>query len=125
MAQRYGAAVALEAPHSTPPEQLSFNALNAAILQAAAAFACLGVAPGDVVALFAENSPRWLIADQGLMRAGAADAVRGSTAPVEELRYILEDSGAVGLVVESAALLHRLALPPEQLAEVRVRSLQV
>jgi long-chain acyl-CoA synthetase len=119
MAQRYGAAVALEAPHSTPPEQLSFNALNAAILQAAAAFACLGVAPGDVVALFAENSPRWLIADQGLMRAGAADAVRGSTAPVEELRYILEDSGAVGLVVESAALLQRLALPPEQLARLR------
>ena len=109
--QLHGDAIALEAPHARPPETLSYRQLRQGIEQVAAAFAQLGVAEGDVVALFAENSPRWLLADQGLMRAGAADAVRGSGAPVEELLYILNDCGAVGLVVESAALLERLALP--------------
>ncbi len=104
----HGEAVALEAPHGRHPEALSFRELRQAIDRAAAAFSDLGVSDGDVVALFAENSPRWLVADQGLMRSGAADAVRGSGAPAEELLYILEDAGAVGLVLESAALLERL-----------------
>ena len=32
------------------------------------------------------------------MRLGAADAIRGSGAPVDELRYIAADCGAVALV---------------------------
>ncbi len=115
----YGSQVALDAPHGRHPESLRFDALRQAIDRAAAAFADLGVADGDVVALFAENGPRWLVADQGLMRAGAADAVRGSAAPAEELRYILEDAGAVGLVLESAALLQRLALDGLALERLR------
>ena len=69
---------------------------------------------GDVVALFAENSPRWLVADQGLMRCGAADAVRGASAPVEELRYILEDCNATALVVQNVDLWRRLDLTASQ-----------
>lgn len=114
----HGDAIALEAPHTRPPQSLSYRQLRQDIEQAAAAFAALGVSEGDVVALFAENGPRWLLADQGLMRAGAADAVRGSSAPIEELRYILSDCGAIGLVVESAALLQRLALPADALARL-------
>ncbi|MEB3184395.1 MAG: AMP-binding protein, partial [Cyanobacteriota bacterium] len=102
LAALHGERLALEAPHASPPISLTYRQLQEGIEQAAAGFAALGVRPGDVVALFAENGPRWLQADQGLMRAGAADAVRGSSAPPEELRYILRDSGAIGLVVESA-----------------------
>jgi long-chain acyl-CoA synthetase len=119
LARRHGEAVALEAPHATPPIRLSYSGLATAIEGAAAAFAALGIKAGDVVALFAENSPRWLIVDQGLMRAGAADAVRGSAAPPEELRYILADCGAVALVVESAALFHKLNLGPQDLERLR------
>ncbi|MCU0528677.1 MAG: AMP-binding protein [Cyanobium sp. Prado107] len=115
----HGDAPALEAPHARHPEQFSYRQLQHRIEQAGAAFASLGVRAGDVVALFAENGPRWLITDQGLMRAGAADAVRGSAAPVDELRYILEDSGAIGLVVESAALLEKLALSATLLDPLR------
>ena len=119
LAGRYGDGLALEAPHAAIPEQFSYSQLHQCIEQVAAAFAGLGVGAGEVVALFAENSPRWLQADQGLMRAGVADAVRGSAAPVEELRYILKDCGAAGLVVESAALLESLRLDGEQLAQLR------
>jgi long-chain acyl-CoA synthetase len=119
LAGRHGEVLALEAPHAATPEQLSYRQLHQRIEQAAAAFADLGLRGGDVVALFAENGPRWLQADQGLMRAGAADAVRGSAAPLDELRYILDDSGAVGLVVESAALLAKLALDGPRLSRLR------
>jgi len=115
----YGDAVALVAPHATEKESVSFSTLHQRIDQAAAGFAALGVGGGEVVALFAENGPRWLVADQGLMRCGGADAVRGSGAPVEELRYILADSGSVGLVVESAALLARLGLDAEACQRLR------
>ena len=115
----HGDLVALEAPHARSPERLTYRQLRQRIDQAASAFRQLGVQPGDVVALFSENGPRWMVADQGLMRAGAADAVRGSGAPVEELRYILDDSGAVALVVETPALLQKLALTPAKLARLR------
>jgi len=105
--------MAVDAPHAAHPERLSYQALAERIDQAAAAFRSLQIGSGDVVGLFAENSPRWLVADQGLMRAGAIDAVRGAAAPVEELRYILEDCAAVALVVQTADLLQRLQLPAE------------
>ena len=119
LARLHGDRPALAAPHARQPESFTFQGLDQAIRSAAAGFASLGVAPGDVVALFSENGPRWLIADQGLMTAGAADAVRGSAAPDEELRYILADSGAVALVAETPALLQRLALDPEQAGRLR------
>ena len=53
------------------------------------------------------------------MRAGAADAVRGAAAPVEELRYILEDCRATALVVQNIALWERLALTAEQRSRLR------
>ncbi|MEO1003448.1 MAG: AMP-binding protein [Cyanobacteria bacterium J06638_7] len=120
LARLHGDAPALDAPHAREPERLSYRQLQQRIEQVAAAFAALGVAAGDVVALFAENGPRWLISDQALMRVGAGDAVRGSSAPLEELRYILADSGAIALVLESADLLEQLALPAEQLAALRL-----
>jgi long-chain acyl-CoA synthetase len=119
LARRHGDLPALDAPHARPPQRYSYRQLHEAIERAASGFAALGVRPGEVVALFSENGPRWLLADQGLMRAGAADAVRGGAAPVEELRYILEDSGAVALVLENAELFARLDLPAAALERLR------
>ena len=119
LADRHGLIAAVDAPHVAHPERFNFGELAERIATAAAAFRRHGVNDGDVVALFAENSPRWLVADQGLMRAGAADAVRGASAPVEELRYILMDCQASALVVQNAEAWHRLALPPDQRAQLR------
>ena len=119
LSDHHGAVTAVDAPHVAHPEQFSFAELAQRIAAAAVAFRRAGVQNGDVVALFAENSPRWLVADQGVMRAGAADAVRGAAAPVEELRYILDDCRATALVVQNAALWERLALTPPQRARLR------
>ena len=108
LAQSHGTLMAVEAAHGPAPESLSFQALHERIAQVAACLAAQGIGPGDVVAQFAENGPRWLAVDQGLMRLGAANAVRGSQAPVEELAYILGDCGAKALVLEDASLLEPL-----------------
>ena len=119
LADRHGVIAAVDAPHAAHPERFNFGELAERIATAAAGFRLHGIQEGDVVALFAENSPRWLVADQGLMRAGAADAVRGASAPVEELRYILMDCQATALVVQNADVWRRLDLPPQQRALLR------
>ena len=120
LAARHGTITAVDAPHAAHAERFSFAELAQRIATAAAAFQRQGVQEGDVVALFAENSPRWLVADQGLMRCGAADAVRGASAPVEELRYILDDCKATALVVQNADLWRRLDLTATQRQSLRL-----
>ena len=116
----FGDVLAVDSPHTFHQESLTYEKLAENISQAADSFSQSGVAPDDVVALFAENSPRWLIADQGLMRLGAAAAVRGATAPVSELRYILEDSNAVGLIVQNSEVWEKLALNDEQKNRLKI-----
>ncbi|MEG4075794.1 long-chain fatty acid--CoA ligase [Microcoleus sp. Pol14C2] len=123
--QKFGQTVALHDPHSQPEIKLTYTDLYQQIQQFAAGLQALGIEPNPEeavpprVALFADNSPRWLIADQGIMMAGAANAVRGATADPEELLYIIQDSGSTALVVENRALLkklqHRLPDLPVQL----------
>ncbi|MGC6482272.1 MAG: AMP-binding protein [Synechococcus sp.] len=117
LATHHPEVMAVDAPHAAHPERFSYQDLDGRIRAAAAGLHALGITRGDVVGLFAENSPRWLVADQGLMRTGATSAVRGAAAPVPELLYILDDSAAVALIVQNAELLERLALP----ADVRRR----
>lgn len=110
----YGHIMAVKAPHLACPEHYNYQELADKISIAAAAFRSFGIVSGDVVSLFSENSPRWLIADQGLMRVGASNAVRGSSAPVSELRYILSDSQSAALIVQSAKLWNDLDLSEEE-----------
>ena len=95
--------VALNDPHAKPEVTLTYGQLYREICQFAAGLQAMGVAADDHIALFSDNSPRWLIADQGIMTAGAVDAVRSSQADRDELLYILENSGSIGLVVQDVA----------------------
>ena len=61
------------------------------------------------MALFSENSSRWLVADQAVMMAGAADAVRGAASPAPEMGYIVAHSDACAIVCQDSATLERLA----------------
>ncbi len=112
--QNNGSVLAVDAPHSLPAERFTYAELADKISLAAESFRSLGVQNGDVIALFSENSPRWLIVDQSLMRIGAANAVRGALAPIDELRYILEDSKAVGIIVQNAKLWDSLGINDSQ-----------
>lgn len=107
-AQRYGSIVALDDPHGDPPGQLTYWEMCDRITTFASGLQALGIENRAHVALFADNSHRWLIADQGIMTAGGVNAVRSATADTQELLYIAEHSDSTVLVAQDLKLLERL-----------------
>ncbi|MCY6489432.1 AMP-dependent synthetase/ligase [Leptolyngbya sp. GGD] len=113
-AKQFANVLAVHDPHSSPEVKLTYAQLYDQMQAFAAGIQALGVRveDGDSVppriALFSDNCPRWLVADQGIMRSGAVDVVRGAQADPVELRYILEHSGSVGVVLQDAELLKKL-----------------
>ena len=107
-ADKFGDTIALKDPHAKPEVVITYQDLFTQIQQFAAGLQTLGIKPQDKVALFADNSPRWFIADQGIMTAGGVDVVRSSGAEQQELVYILEHSDSTSLVVENLKTLAKL-----------------
>eukprot|EP00667_Euglena_gracilis_P002772 EG_transcript_2777 len=99
--------------HGKPAFQATYSEMRRLIETAAAALQGLGVGSGSVVALFAENSHRWLVLDHAVAMCGGVTAVRGVAAPAEELAFILQNSEATFLVVETPAQLQQLLDAPE------------
>ncbi|MGI8813203.1 MAG: AMP-dependent synthetase/ligase [Pyrinomonadaceae bacterium] len=54
----------------------------------------LGVRAGDRIAIISENRPEWSLADIAILSIGAINVPIYTTQSVEQIRYILEDSGA-------------------------------
>ncbi|MCX7596034.1 MAG: long-chain fatty acid--CoA ligase [Fischerella sp.] len=108
VAQRFGNIVALHNPHAQPEIVLTYAQLCQQIQLFATGLQALGVQAGDRISLISDNSPRWFIADQGIMTAGAVDAVRSSQAEREELLYIVANSGSTALVVQDLKTLKKL-----------------
>ncbi|MDZ8023109.1 MAG: AMP-binding protein [Nostoc sp. DedQUE11] len=107
-AQEFGDVVALHSPHSKPEIMISYTQLAEKMRLFAAGLQALGVKLGDRISLIADNSPRWFIADQGIMTAGGVDAVRSSQAEKEELLFIIANSGSTAVVIEDLKTLKKL-----------------
>ena len=120
LSEKYSEVVAVNDPYSNPPISLTYSELASFIDQAASALKSFNIGKGEVVALFAENSPKWLIADQAIMRVGAANAVRGISAPKDELKYILGHSQSVALFIQSSDVLESLDLSSEEKNQIKL-----
>ncbi|MEH1998632.1 MAG: long-chain fatty acid--CoA ligase [Nostoc sp.] len=107
-AQRFGDVVALRNPHVKPEVAITYTQLAEQMQLFATGLQALGVKVGDRISLIADNSPRWFIADQGIMTAGAVDVVRSSQAEKEELLFIIANSGSTAIVVEDLKTLKKL-----------------
>ena len=111
--QKNGNVLAVKNLRGKNKEEFTYYQLNKKITKASKAFFNLGLKRGEVVSLISENSPRWLIADQAIMRLGAIDAVRGSNSPGLEIEYIIQHSKSVGLIIESRSIWEKLAVKEE------------
>lgn len=89
--------------------EMSFKEIEDTVDAFSKGLYALGLRRGDRVSLFSENGSRWLLADQGIMRCGAADAVRGISSSSSELLYILQSSNSVGLVVQDVWTLRKIS----------------
>ena len=79
----------------------------------------LGIKPGDMVAIFAENSWEWIIADLAIMSIGAVDVPVYATNSGEEAAYILNDSKAKALFVSDRDHLDRILPLRSRLKDLR------
>ncbi|XP_027937786.1 probable acyl-activating enzyme 16, chloroplastic isoform X2 [Vigna unguiculata] len=88
---------------------MTYKQLEDAILDFAEGLRVIGVRPYEKLALFADNSCRWLVADQGMMACGAINVVRGSRSSTEELLQIYNHSESVALAVDNPEMFNRIA----------------
>ncbi|MBA3770486.1 MAG: long-chain fatty acid--CoA ligase [Blastocatellia bacterium] len=66
--------------------------------------AALGVKAGDRIAIISENRPEWSLVDLAILSLRAVNVPIYTTQAVEQIRYILENSGAKMLFVSGAKL---------------------
>lgn len=107
-AEKYGDRIAVVDPYHDPPTSLTYKQLEQEILDFSEGLRVIGVKPDEKLALFADNSYRWLVTDQGMMAMGAVDVVRGSRSSIEELLQIYIHSESVALAVDNPELFNRI-----------------
>ncbi len=70
----------------------------------AVGLSALGVKAGDKLAIISENRPEWSLTDLAILSLRAVNVPIYTTQAVEQIRYILEDSGAKMLFVSGKKL---------------------
>ena len=121
------AAIASQAPDrpavimARSGEPTTFAELDAASNRLANLLRARGIQPGDSLAIFAENHPRFLEVAWAAQRAGLYYTAINSHLTAEEATYIADDSGA-SVVVSTAALapVAAVAFTSEVTPKVRV-----
>ncbi|KAH9609946.1 hypothetical protein KSS87_022953 [Heliosperma pusillum] len=117
-AEKYGDRIALVDRYHEPPSDLTYKQLEQEILYFCEGLRVVGLKPDEKIALFADNSCRWLIADQGMlfsfhtlctMAMGAINVVRGSKSSKEELLQIYTHSESVALIVDGPEMFNGMA----------------
>jgi len=77
-----------------------------------------GIRPGDRVALISENRPEWSIADLAILSAGAVTVPLYTTQSVDQVEYILRDSGARALMISGGRVLKHARKGFEQVEQL-------
>jgi long-chain acyl-CoA synthetase len=107
-ARKYQARTFLKDKHQQTWRGHSWESVAAEAMRLRAGFARMGIRAGDRIAILAENSPRWVIADQAALGLGAIVIPLYTTSGAEETRHILTDSGARAAAVGGDGLLAKL-----------------
>jgi long-chain acyl-CoA synthetase len=66
--------------------------------------ASLGIRPGDRIALLSENRPEWSIVDLAILSLGAINVPIYTTQAIDQIDYILSDSGAKAIFISNRRL---------------------
>jgi len=83
---------------------LNGNEVIDRVKRIALGLAALGVKPGDRVAIISENRPEWSFVDLAILSLRAVNVPIYTTQAVEQIRFILENSGAKMLFISGKKL---------------------
>ena len=102
--------VMLSRPIGEGWHEVTARELEAEVRAVAKGFIAAGIQPGERVALMARTRYEWTILDFAIWYTGAVTVPIYETSSAEQIQWILQDSGATGLIVETP-LLRELADP--------------
>ena len=84
---------------------ISAEGFVARVKSCALGLAALGIRPGDRIALLSENRPEWSIVDMAILSLGAINVPIYTTQAIEQIEYILSDSGSKAIFISNRRLL--------------------
>lgn len=64
-----------------------------------------GISKGDKVCIFAENSPHWLLLEQGVICIGAISVAKNSKIGINELDYVFKNSDSTSLITDNPEII--------------------
>ncbi|WP_205324015.1 long-chain fatty acid--CoA ligase [Glycomyces sp. YM15] len=77
---------------------------RAQVIAAAKGLAAAGVQPGDRVAIMSATRYEWTLLDYAIWAAGGVTVTIYETSSADQAKFILEDSGAVAVIVEDGEM---------------------
>ncbi|WP_254527753.1 AMP-dependent synthetase/ligase [Natrinema gelatinilyticum] len=87
---------------------ISYAEMRDIVRKLSTGFVDLGVERGDRIGLFANTRMEWAQCDFALLGAGAVVTTVYQSSSPDQVRYLLDDPGADGVVVENETLLERV-----------------
>ena len=73
-------------------EGRTFKELQQLVCRLAAGLSSSGIQSGDRITLLCDSSPNWIIADAGIIAAGAVSVPRGTDVTDDDILYIIGHS---------------------------------
>jgi long-chain acyl-CoA synthetase len=99
-AARRGDATAMTFKRGGRWQEVSWKEFARRVRDVSDGLASLGVKPGDRIAIMADTSAEWNIADLGVLGSGAVSVPIYQSNPSHEAHYVLEDAGASWIFVD-------------------------
>ena len=100
---RYGHLPATRIRRGEAWQVQTYDELGQRVRETARALVHVGIEHGDRVAIFAPNCPEWTQVDMALLAVGAVPVPIYATSTPEQIRHIVNDSGARGIFVGGAS----------------------
>src|SRR5690349_1847280 len=100
-AENWPASVGLKRKLNGTWQPVTWREFTEQVRAVAAGFIAAGIQPGDRVALMSRTRFEWTVLDYAILTAGAVTVPIYPTSSLEQVEWILGDSGAVAVVVET------------------------
>jgi long-chain acyl-CoA synthetase len=106
-AERIGPRVAIRFKRDGRYQDMTWAQYRESALACAAALADAGIEPGDRVGLLGENRVEWMLADMGILTAGAVTVSPHSSLSARQVHFQMQNAGARWLFVSTTAQLEK------------------
>jgi long-chain acyl-CoA synthetase len=117
--EKYGDRVMMKHKTNGTWSDISWNEFYDKARKLGLALISTGIDPGDRVAIFSPNSPRWQMADMAIQSIGAANVPLYATVTAKQAEYIISDSGSKVVFVGTADHLKRVLEVRDDLPELK------